>query len=240
MIDDELRAAQRAFEERGDAASREAYAAVLRRLGRTAEVIDVLHAELPRHVRALALEIATKHAGRMLIVGKGQWGDRAGVVDVEARSLLYDGSLTESLLPGLRAAASEGATVWPGELDFMAKTDWKLAWTEAPAPFHLVARERDGCKVESAACLLGSRSIPRPEIVSVHAFLEQGWLERGVALRLRSGEELDVARDRDEFVAIDPTYDGINLMCDTSWVLSLGRSLAAALGVPFTRHEDLS
>jgi hypothetical protein len=28
-------------------------------------------------------------------------------------------------------------------------------------------------------------------------------------------------------------------MCDTSWVLSLGRSLSAALGVPFTRHADL-
>ncbi|HZV00895.1 MAG TPA: hypothetical protein VFF73_29540, partial [Planctomycetota bacterium] len=84
-MDDELRAAQRAYEESKDGPALEAYVALLRRAGRIDDVVDVLHEKTSRSIRAQAKFLGHIAAGRRLIVGKGQWGERVGVVDVDSR-----------------------------------------------------------------------------------------------------------------------------------------------------------
>ncbi|HZU97659.1 MAG TPA: hypothetical protein VFF73_13245, partial [Planctomycetota bacterium] len=134
---------------------------------------------------------------------------------------------------------SEYATAWPGELDFMHATPWAYAWTVAPAPFHLVEPGRHVARVEGHDLVLADRTIARIDIASVDVSLSKDWAIRKVVLVLRSGERVDVATQTDEIVYADPTYDGINLMCETSWASHLGRSLAAALGVSCTVAEGI-
>jgi hypothetical protein len=122
----------------------------------------------------------------------------------------------------------------------MYATGWSRAWTTDGAPFILWGRGgREVWQEGDELVLAGGRRLARAECAEVEAFLAEGWVVRGVRLHTRAGELVVLAEERDEISLVDPTYDGINLMFEAGWTVSLSRALAAALGVPATADEDL-
>ncbi|MFO1524858.1 MAG: hypothetical protein U1F16_02660 [Turneriella sp.] len=85
---------------------------------------------------------------------------------------------------------------------------------------------------------LQHRVFSRSVITGIHVYLNHGWVECGVKLML--GERsLTLARNFEWAASADPTYDGFNLMADTSWATALGRALSEAIGCPYTADKDL-
>ena len=61
---------------------------------------------------------------------------------------------------------------------------------------------------------------------SCHGFVSATWRKRGVALERRLRPGITVAETSEPMALIDPTYDGIDLMCDASWVGELARAIS--------------
>lgn len=199
---------------------------------------------------ALARITKAVRAGVDLLVVTGQYAepgtDRVMVLQIVKMvpRERWDGFLATADVEVLRARLSQlGHRVWPGENDAMFATSWKLAWTQAPAPFLLFDRRGLRCSIEGGAVQLhrrwrrASRSIPLSAILRVSSWVSEKGVRRGVSLACRDGVVV-VAEQYDFFAALDPTYDQFNLICDAAWADALARSLAAALDRPFVSFED--
>ncbi|MBL8035023.1 MAG: hypothetical protein JNJ69_15050 [Leptospiraceae bacterium] len=85
---------------------------------------------------------------------------------------------------------------------------------------------------------LAKKIFPRDTIKGIHAYLNRGWVECGLKLML--GErELTLVRAFEWAASADPTYDGLNLMADTAWAVSLGQALSKSIGCPYVADKDL-
>jgi hypothetical protein len=77
------------------------------------------------------------------------------------------------------------------------------------------------------------------EVQGIRAFLAPDWVRRGVTLRRSLRDEIVVARKRELSVLLDPTYDGIDLLCDAAWVTALARDIAQFTGLALEVDADL-
>ncbi len=191
--------------------------------------------------------------GATVLVGPGQYSPYANhgrvivlVVDPHAENkphVIWDRFLpTPAITPlceALRAYAREACL---GEFDTMYGTPWGYAWTTPPNVFRLYDEQglllavRDG-----AVCFRRQNTmalIPLQDIVQAVGWLSPDWSERGVRLDLREGPPLMVAEKTEYMAHLDPTYDGIDLMCDAAWVGQLGNAIATGLGVAYVAEDS--
>lgn len=82
-------------------------------------------------------------------------------------------------------------------------------------------------------------AVPCTSLASVYVFLSPTWSRRGVMLERGPHPGVLVAAKKELSAWLDPTYDGIDLICDASWAVELARAIAATTGLPLRLHEDL-
>jgi hypothetical protein len=245
--DEELREAERAFRSSGTLEARHAYARLLRRAGHLDDLLEVLLPGGPDPLKQVVALLSERFFDRTLLVATGQYApvgqDRVGVLDVTNEpELAWDGFVVRERIPAFREALTERNTIWPGELDFMYATPWTLAWTTEPAPLRiwngegeLLSLDGDTLRVKSSPTSLAAKGVR-----SVEVWLANGWVTRGVSLHVASSSNpIEVVQQDEPMASFDPTYDGINLMCDAAWAVSLGKTIAKTLGVPCKLDKDL-
>jgi len=155
-------------------------------------------------------------------------------------TLLADRWVRASELTRLEAALAKDRRVRRGECDAMYATGWSCLWTVDGPP--LEVWDPEGSLVRQEGDLLRFRngdSCRAIDVARVHGYLEDAWVTRGVRCVLKGGASITVAEDKDSFVLVDPTYDGLNITCDAAWVVSLARALGKALGAPVQTDEPL-
>jgi hypothetical protein len=199
--------------------------------------------------RALSAVSRVVAADAGLLVTKGQLArpgtERVIVVEVVDRAprQRWDDFLARADVAALCAGLEQlGHHVFPGENDAMFATAWARVWTVAPAPFLLFDRRCLRCSVEDGAVWVypargAPRSIPVGTARRVTSWVSEDWVRRGVSLECSDGEVV-IAEEHDSIATVDPTFDWINLTFEAGWANGLGRSLAAALELPFASFED--
>lgn len=174
-----------------------------------------------------------------LLVAAGGFGGPSGHARVGVLALretgprvLVDAWLELSAVPELvDALLSEGFEARAAGWDTMFATAYRFAWTsDARGPFELWSREGLACRIAFGAARTPEAQVPVETIVAVEPFVSGDWIERGVRLRTADGTWVTLARDEDRAPAIDPTYDGLNLMADVAWTHALARAVADRLG----------
>ncbi|MBI2901564.1 MAG: hypothetical protein HYY17_15380 [Planctomycetes bacterium] len=182
-------------------------------------------------------------AGPFLVV-QGQYSPspsqsvRIGIL--QENKVLADAWLATADFHELVNSLAKKAAVRTGEWDVMYATGWGLAWTTDRPPFELwdsegrlAWQEGDEFRVRAGGrCRIA-------DLLHIEAYLEEGWVLRGVRCVLRNGDRIGLAEVRDMISTIDPTYDGINIMCEASWTVSVAGAVGAALGVPVVKDEAL-
>lgn len=199
--------------------------------------------------RALAAIVDAVTGSAGLLVATGQLArpgtERVSVVEIVDNVPLqrWDDFLARADVEPLRAELARcGHDVWPGGNDSMFATAWSYVWTVAPAPFLLFDRRGLRCSVEDGAAWVyprrgATRSLPVSTVRRVASWVSEDWVRRGVALDHAEGT-VNVAEEHDSVATVDPTFDRVNLTFEAAWTNALGRSLAAALDVPFASFED--
>lgn len=188
-----------------------------------------------------------------VLVGPGQFSPYAGhgrisilVVDDHTGKdpyviwdRFYANETLGPLCNALRAYADE---VWPGEFDTMYGTPWSYAWTTPPNAFRLYDEKGLLFAVQDDTVVLRREQIMTVvhlrDVVQVVGWLSPDWSERGVRLDLQQGKQLLVAERTEPMAYLDPTYDGIDLMCDASWVGQLGKTMATGIGVSYMPEDS--
>lgn len=187
---------------------------------------------------ARVLEELRAPSGPLLVV-EGQTSPqprvsiRVGVL--RGAQVLFDGWIPPADLATLVEGLRLQGPVRRGEWDVMYATGWSLAWTDDGGPLEVWDRAGLLLWQEPEQAALASRDGARcrvAEVARVRAYLEQGWVVRGVRCELGDGRALPVAEQQDRISELDPTYDGLSLMCEASWARSLAAALGQALGVP--------
>lgn len=134
-----------------------------------------------------------------------------------------------------------GRVIALGNCDAMYATPWEHVWYAEGGRLHVWGREPSVHVIADAAQLvLGDRVIERARIARLHRGLSSGWGEHWVDLVTTDGEVVRLFSKREDFAFVDPTYDGIDLLCDSAWAGDIARALAGVLGVEVTRHPDLT
>jgi hypothetical protein len=200
----------------------------------------------------IAASLQRSLSGGAALVGTGQYSPypehpRVSVLRVDEGaipSLVWDRFFPDKALPDLRRALSAFCEVFEGEVDTMYATGWSFAWTVPPAP--LRAYNTDGLlmAIEGGIARVTPRSsaavaVPIGQIESVLGWVSDDWVRRGVSLVTSSGQHVVVAEVEDPFVLIDPTYDGINLLCEAAWAAQMGKALAKGLGVRYVAGDSV-
>lgn len=200
----------------------------------------------------IAKELRSSIQGQALLVGPGQFSPHAGharvtILAVDAAPnrephVLWNRFFPRDALDSLRTALALYAhQVLPAEFDTMYATPWGYAWTVAPAPLYVY--DPHGCVVQPMLDAVSVRHdgsmivIARGDIVQVQGWLSPDWHRREVQLMTRTFGQLVVAATEEAMALADPTYDGIDLMCDASWVGQLGKSMAHGLNVPYVVND---
>ncbi|MEZ4448780.1 MAG: hypothetical protein R3B09_04805 [Nannocystaceae bacterium] len=160
--------------------------------------------------------------------------DRIGLLELgDGRPRVLEDLWVRSAERGALVAALSGRPALRiGAWNVLYADGWGYAWTEDERPFALW--EPQGRVVELDADALHTRHgrIARRRITAIEARISPSWDEFSV-VAIVDGEVDVIARADNPAAALDPTYDGINLMVDAGWTVELGRPLAAALGVAF-------
>lgn len=187
--------------------------------------------------------------GLTLVVGPGQFSPYEGqkrvsvlrVDEVGAPRIVWDRFYATSAIDALRGAlAAYAFEVWPGELDTMYATGFSFVWTVPPAPLRvydregLVAARRDG----DIELFRANTRVRVGDVARFVGWLSADWVSRGVSLELRTGERVVVAETKEWAASVDPTYDGIDVLCDAAWVASLGKALARGIGVEYVAEDQ--
>jgi len=167
---------------------------------------------------------------------------RLGMFSISAAAFdcLADAWITLEELDALDAALRSRGVVRTGEWDVMYATPWSFAWTTDSGAFSLWDRSGRLLWIDGSMIMRrGAGAVARDAIEHVHAFLEDAWVKRGVALVAKDGTRHSVAVEEDPISKLDPTYDGISIMLEAGWAVSLATAIAAALGVPMKKDEPL-
>lgn len=194
----------------------------------------------------IAASLSKQIVGASLLVGPGQFSphrghERVSVLAVDQDkppSIVWDGFFAADAIAALCVCLRKFAKeVWAGEFDTMYATPWYYAWTCPPEPLQVYDRDGLLLVMKNEVVLVRSSSgwsnMPRKDIARVVGSLSDDWHKREVLLEAESGERLLVAEAEEAMALLDPTYDGIDVMFDASWVGGLGRALANGIGVPY-------
>lgn len=148
----------------------------------------------------------------------------------QAGAVLADGWMAAGARDALCAHLADLAPR-QGACDAMYATAWRCAWTTDGGGFEVW--DEGGRLLWHDAHGVHLRDVTAPlDVCGVHGFVRNGWVKRGVALRLTKGGGLELMAVDEEAAVIDPTYDGLDLLTDASWVVALARAVADGLGVP--------
>lgn len=109
-------------------------------------------------------------------------------------------------------------------------------WESGTLVAHFTSQET---QVRRKIVGLWSRN-PNTHFACVHAFLSKTWIRRGVKLERKIGGNILVAKSTEISAFIDPTYDGLDVMCDASWVTNLARSITDITGIELKVDSVLS
>lgn len=145
----------------------------------------------------------------------------------------------------LLARLRETSEVAVGLCDAMYATAARHVWATVDDELHLwhrrllIARfSAQYAVVRNKAQLIWSR-YPVTAFKSCRGYVSSTWYKRGVALERSWGRKLVVANATETMALIDPTYDGIDLMCDAGWVGDLARAISSATNLPLKLDEGL-
>lgn len=129
-----------------------------------------------------------------------------------------------------------GDVVRRGGWDTMYATGWAVAWASGAGEAR-AWRSGEGPTLTLVAGRLWLRDggmVEPAEVEAVEGWLSDDWIERGVRLRLRGGGTRAVLDAEEPAAAMGSfIYDGLDLLCDTSWIHDAGRTVAEALGVDY-------
>ncbi len=103
----------------------------------------------------------------------------------------------------------------------------------------LVARFSSEQAVIRNMVMFGWCSYPVTAFTSCRGYVSPSWIKRGVALERSQGRTVVVAEAMESMALIDPTYDGIDLTCDASWVGDLARAISNATNLPLEQDKNL-
>lgn len=134
----------------------------------------------------------------------------------------------------------------PGACSAMYNTNPSYVWATRKKELHLWQRGSLVARFASQeshvkGSIIGMWSTYRNATIAfVHAFLSRSWVHRGVRLECAEGRNLVIAKSLEAMAIIDPTYDGLDVMCDAAWVGELASAIASATGVPLKMDKELS
>ncbi|MCP4967215.1 MAG: hypothetical protein GY926_18540, partial [bacterium] len=132
-----------------------------------------------------------------------------------------------------------------GSCDAMYFTPARRVWAAIGDELHLwhwkilVARLSPREAAIRKQAMLGWSAYPVASFSSCHAYVSPTWARRGVALERMLGRRLVVAEATEPSALMDPTYDGIDLMCDASWVGDLAQAVSAVTCLPLEMDDGL-
>jgi hypothetical protein len=146
----------------------------------------------------------------------------------------------DSALPGVLERLRARGPTWQASCDAMYATAAERIWINEPFTYWEDLKRRIWREGDVLFC--GSERIPVPDLLFVEAYLEQGWVLRGVRLWMRkdgAARSLKLAEVEDHISEIDPTYDGINISLETEWAVTMAGALSRALGIPLKKDEAM-
>ncbi|HEY5995035.1 MAG TPA: hypothetical protein VIU46_10615 [Gallionellaceae bacterium] len=142
-----------------------------------------------------------------------------------------------------RLCASSQVAV--GSCDAMYSTKARHVWATVGEELHvwrrgkLIARFSTQQAVIRNKAMFGWSNYPIEAFRSCRGYVSLFWFKRGVALERSLGRTVVVATATESMALIDPTYDGIDLMCDASWVGDLARAISSATHLPLDLDKSL-
>lgn len=157
-----------------------------------------------------------------------------------AGALVADVWITPQALAEAVTALEARGPVRHGRWDVMYATAWACAWTDDGGPLEVWSREGAVLRQEGDRLIAEDGSATAVnDVARVHAWVSADWIQRGVRLELTDGARLPIAVASEPTVAIDPTYDGIDLSADAAWARSLARAIGRALEVEVALDDPL-
>ena len=200
----------------------------------------------------IAASLADKIRGCTVFVGTGQYSpykghERVSIIYVDhdekrdnphVWDRFFANASFAALCEALRLYARD---VFVGEVDTMYGTPWSYAWTMPPSPLRVY--DRQGGLVVMTNDTLHVRegsswtTIARHDVTRVVGWLSPDWSKHEVRIERHNGASILIAENEEYMALADPTYDGINLMCDAAWVGRLGNALAKGIGVPYSAND---
>ncbi len=200
--------------------------------------VTILSADAVVDAARSASPTSTKH---LLVVGQcpvmvdERWAERIGVLELGGRPrALVDGWAHRETIDALRARLRCDP---PGGWDVMFATSWQWAW--GGAPFSVYSRRGVVVRVlgPGRAAVHTLARVHEHDVSRVCAEINDGWTVHRVGVETSGGQTVWIARHIEPFAALDPTYDGLNLLADAAWAVELGKSLAGALAVPYAGND---
>lgn len=177
---------------------------------------------------------------RVVLIAQGSYspdnsGDRYLIYSMEDRGRLRPVADRWLRSRDLAAVRKRAPSCRVGQTDAMFQTAPRLVWCRLDDDVLVVwRRTRRIAMLERKRVLLRRprrwKQLITTRLDRVELCLSADWVTRSVRLYADDGY-WDVARQRDPFARIDPTYDGINLMADTYWASCLAREIAAVTGL---------
>ncbi len=148
-------------------------------------------------------------------------------------------------IPKFEDAASRISEAVQGKCDAMYATKPKLVWASIDSTLTLWVKGKAKIRfnrntIEVLRHLGNWTSWPTAHFRTCHAFLSPTWAKRGLKLRRGLGRSILVTERREPMAFFDPTYDGLDLMADTAWLVELSRAVADATGLPLRMHKNLT
>lgn len=200
----------------------------------------------------IALSLQSQIQDATLLVGPGQYSPHAHHARVmilrvdrqgEEPSVVWDRFFHRESISRLKEALySYAKIVWLGEFDTMYGTPWSHAWTTPPEILRVYGRQGCIVQIESDKIHINRGDtrviLSVSEVAHVAGWLSPDWYKREVWIVKRNGEHIVVGEAEEAMAHLDPTYDGLDLMCDAAWVKQLGEAIAAGIGVSYTSDDS--
>lgn len=145
------------------------------------------------------------------------------------------------LIARLRATSQ----VAVGLCDAMYATNARYMWATVGDELHVWRRRRLIARFSARQAILRRKApfiwshYPITAFAACRGYVSLSWYKRGVALERSWGRKVAVASTTESMALIDPTYDGIDLMCDASWVGDLARAISSATHLPLKLDDGL-
>jgi hypothetical protein len=147
-------------------------------------------------------------------------------------------------IPRFKEAASAIGELVLGQCDAMYATSPKLVWGEVNGLLYFW--QKGHAKMQFCKEHINIRrrfgnwdSIPTSKFNACYAFLSPNWVTRGLKLTRPIGPSLLVTKRKELMAFLDPTYDGLDLMADTAWLVDFSRAVSSATNLQLRFHKDL-